>query len=328
MRSSEQKLLIGVDVGGTNLKAAVMDSRFQRLAQRQFPTQTCQSPDVLCNVLSAVEALLKEINADARQVSAIGVDFPGMVDPKEKQVLRLTPLNWSDVPIAPYLQRSFPGAGLAVENDGTAALLGEKYFGAAYGHENIVMLVLGTGIGGAVMADGRILRGCSGVAGEVGHMSVNDQGPRCSCGRRGCIQAYAGAQAILRRARDGLAQWPDSPVWDLCGGDPAAVSIPVLGRGFSLGDAFCRECFSFAAHYLAQGVVNYVRIFNPSLVVIGGGLSNLEDPLMAPLLEEVQQQGFMHPRQQCAVVRGELREWAGAYGCCALAAMEAGIALP
>lgn len=323
-----RKLLLGIDVGGTNIKAVAMDGEFHVLARRQWPTQTPDVPDVTQNILTAASALLAEAGGAPEQLAAIGVDFPGMVDSREKCVVRLTPLQWENVHIAHRIQALYPEAKVSVDNDGTAGLLGEKYFGAARGHDNVVMLVLGTGIGGAIMTGGHILSGWKNVAGEVGHMAVHDEGPVCSCGKRGCLQTYASARAVVTRAKELLPQHPESRAWDLCGGQLTRFTAKTLHEGLSLGDPFCQDICRYAIRHLAVGVSNYICIFNPSLVVIGGGLSNLGDFLMTPLRDEVLRHGLMHPRQICAIERAVLNEWAGAYGCCVSAAREAGLPLP
>lgn len=322
------KLLLGIDVGGTNIKAVAMDGSFHVLARQQWPTQTPDVPDVTQNILAAASALLEEVGGNLEHLAAIGVDFPGMVDSKEKCVVRLTPLKWENVPVAQQIHTLYPEVKVSVDNDGTAGLLGEKYFGCARGHDNVVMLVLGTGVGGAIMTHGHILSGWKNVAGEVGHMAVNDEGPLCSCGRRGCLQAYASAQAVVTRARELLPKYPESRAWTLCNGRLDQLTAKTLSEGLSLGDPFCRDIYQHAIRHLAVGVSNYICIFNPSLVVIGGGLSNLGDFLMTPLRNEVLRHGLMHPRQVCAIERAALNEWAGAYGCCVLAAQEAGLPLP
>jgi len=214
----------------------------------------------------------------------IGLGVPGLVDIHQGKLVFAPNLGWSNVPLRLMWSQRF-GLPVFVENEANAAALGEYYFGAARGVENFIYLSAGIGLGGGVMIDGKLFRGSSGYAGEVGHMLIDPQGELCGCGKRGCWETKVGPRAVLRRVRKVLMDGGGrSAISDLAGGDLSHISFDTVVQAAQLGDRVAAEALQDVGKYLGMGIVNLVNIFNSELIVLGGALS-LAHEFLLPVIE-------------------------------------------
>ncbi len=278
--------LLGIDIGGTSVKIGVIhggDTR-QVLQSTSIPTQSSDPAETFVQrVASAARDLIRQSGQD---VAGVGVGCPGLISPTEGMV-KFSP-NLPNLPKFPLRDRLAQLIGLDVEiqNDANAAVLGEWLFGPNKGLANLILLTLGTGVGGGVVADGRLLLGADNGAAELGHVKVQfDNGAFCACGKRGCIEAYAGAAGITRIAADRLAQ-----------GGPTILrkdklSTRDIAAAADAEDLMAREILRTVGQHLGRGIANFIDIFNPDKVVIGGGasaamehLSRGIDPTVAELV--------------------------------------------
>jgi len=278
-------LAIGIDIGGTKVAGGLVDESGTVVgrARRDTPHRS-KSPVVVEDTI--VEVVAELLEAAPSPVCAVGIGAAGFVADDRATVVFAPHLSWRDEPLEANLQRRVP-VPISVDNDANAAAWAEWKFGAAQKDSHVMMVNLGTGIGGAIIVDGQIMRGRFGIAGEFGHMQVVPDGHRCPCGNRGCWEQYASGNALEREARELVAA--RSPVAhrlrEICGDDPAALSGPEITQAARQGDPLSVELLADVGRWLGTGVAGLVAAFDPGCVVVGGGVSDAGDLLLEPTRE-------------------------------------------
>ena len=274
---SENGLVVGVDVGGSKVLAGeVLESGLvTRTALRSTPGADA-SPGVVDDALT--EAVLEV--ADGRVLAAVGLAAAGFVDAAGERVMFAPHLPWRDDPVRARLEERW-GVRVVLDNDANCAAYAELGLGAARGASSALVITLGTGIGGAVVVAGRVHRGHNGMAGEFGHMQVVPDGLPCECGRRGCWEQYCSGNALVRLARSAVGHQP-TLLDELSGGDPDALTGPMVARAAEDGDLVARDALVAIADWLGVGVANLAAAFDPEVVVIAGGVSAVGDRLLTP----------------------------------------------
>jgi glucokinase len=303
---------IGVDVGGTKLLGVLMaDERIS--AEERVPT-----PHGGAAILDAVASVIESLRSKSG-ATLIGVGMPGLVD--DAGVLRYAPNlpGVVELAVGAELQVRFPGTTIRIENDASCAGWAERSIGAAKGFDDALLVTLGTGIGGGIISGGRLLRGAHGFAGEIGHMIINPHGPPCRCGQRGCWERYASGSGLGRIAREAANAGQADRVVALAGGDPEHVQGEHVTQAAIEGDAEAIEVFRRFAWWLALGLANLANIYDPALFVLGGGLIEAGDVLMAPTRTAFAElvEASEH-RPEIPIVPAALGERAGAIGAAAL----------
>ena len=310
--------VLGLDLGGTKCLGLAVD-RGQVVAERRLPTPPT-GPQVVDAVADVASALIAQVGSP----TAIGIGAPGLVD--RSGVLRAAPNlpGGQELAIGPMVSERL-GRSVVVDNDATCATWGERVCGAASGEDDVVMVTLGTGIGGGIVAGGRLYRGANGFAGEVGHMVIDPAGPPCPCGHRGCWERYASGSGLGRLARAAAHAGLAPRVVELAGGDPEAVRGEHVSAAMAEGDADAGRILVDFAWWLALGLANLANTFDPRLFVVGGGLVVIGDALFAAtnkafgdLVEAADR------RPTIPIVPAALGEKAGAIGAAALAAESVG----
>ncbi len=284
-------LVIAADVGGTRIRAALSDMEGHILRRQEWPTETERGRD---GVLDRIVELIQQVRGDtpASDVRGVGVGTPGPLDPRQGMVLSAPNLpGWYNLPLQSILQERL-GLPVQLINDANAAALGEWVFGAGRGCQNLVYVTISTGIGGGVITDGRLLLGHRGLAGEVGHMTLEAGGPRCNCGNYGCWEVLAAGPAIGREGaeavRDGL-----SPVLaELSAGQPHRVDARMVGEAAHRGDPRAKEIIARSAYYCGVGMVNLLHLYSPEIILVGGGVSKLGDLIYGPMRQVVQERAM------------------------------------
>jgi glucokinase len=306
-----EPLTVGVDVGGTKVLAGVVDHHGTIVEQRREPTQGHDVAAVEDTIVTLVTAFRERYD-----VAAVGIGAAGFVDAARSTVTFSPHLAWRDEPLRARIATRVQ-LPVVVDNDANAAAIGESRFGAGVGERFALCVNLGTGIGGALVMDGRVFRGASGMAGEFGHMQVVPGGHRCPCGNRGCWEQYASGNALEREARELIAA--RSPVAhhlaELCHGDPAALTGPQVTAAARDGDALSIELLTEMGRWLGVGLANLVAALDPHIVVVGGGVSEAGELLLTPTRESMARQvvgrGY---RTLPAVVAATLGPQAGLVG--------------
>lgn len=300
---------LALDIGGTHMRAAVFPENGQT-PLRQTRIRTYADGETS---LERLIALIKEVTPVEEQVQAIGIAVPGPIDPHEGVILTAPNLpEWVGLPIPKRIQEA-TGAPTFLGNDANLAAMGEWYYGAGEGHRDLIYLTISTGIGGGVISDGQLLLGYQGLAAELGHVTLLPDGPLCSCGQRGHLEALASGPAIAAYVAEQLAAGRPSAL------QPSA-DTKAISQAAKSGDSLAKEAFERAGHYLGLGVSNYLMIFNPSIVIFGGGVSLAGDLLLGPVRETVRKSVLSeHYLQDLVLTQAALGDDAGLYGALAFA---------
>lgn len=270
-------LFIGVDVGGTKvLAAAVSESgAVRRTARRSTPGRRVEPRLVEDALTEAVLAV-----ADGERVDGVGIAAAGFVDARGESVMFAPHLPWRDEDVRSRLAERW-GTLVALDNDANCTARAESEHGAARGARHALVVTMGTGIGGAIVLDGRVHRGLNGMAGEFGHMQVVPDGEPCQCGGRGCWEQYSSGNALVRYARDRIGREP-TVLEEMCSGNPDLLAGPMVTAAAEDGDLVARRAFASVGDWLGVGLANLVAAFDPDRVVIGGGVSAAGDKLLDP----------------------------------------------
>ncbi len=306
---------IGVDLGGTKTLTALVDGRGGVVARVRVATPTTGPDAVIEAIAASVAELSNRSGVAPRSALGVGVGAPGPLDTGSGVVFEPPNLpGWRDVPLAALMAKRL-GVPTFVENDANAAAMGEHWVGAGQGVDDLVYLTVSTGIGGGLILGGRLYRGASGTAGEVGHMVIARDGPRCGCGRAGCLEALASGTAIAREARLVVESGRPTVLSQV---PPEAITAEAVARAAGEGDPLAREVFAGAAAALGVGITNLVNLLNPALVIIGGGVSGAGELLFAPVRRIVRQEAFERPGAAVRVVPAALGDDVGVIGAAAV----------
>jgi len=310
------RTIVSLDIGGTQLRAAVyQESRREPVAQKRIKT-LANEPDTFGRLVQLVE----EIWPSDGKVDAIGASCPGPVDPRTG-VIMFTPniKEWRDFPFTARLMKNF-GVPTYVDNDANLAGLAEWKFGAGRGHHNVLYLTVSTGVGGGVIINDRLLQGSHGLAAELGHTTVQSDGPICGCGQRGHLESFSSGTGIERFVADQLKAGRASVLRSDAGARNSAHDISVAAKR---GDALSIEAYQVAGKYLGIGVANFLHAFNPSIVIFGGGVSQ-SGPLLFDAFEVSLKEHVIHPRylEGLVIARAELGDDSGLLGARALAELK------
>lgn len=323
--------VIGVDVGGTQLRVAVL-SGATLLSRISMLTGRHNTPNNLITHISvAIQQAIEQSDTDLEQIAGIGIGVPGPVNGRTGEVFMLPNLpGWDHVPLRDILQQDFGETPVFVENDANAAGLGEYIFGAGRDYNDVVYLTVSTGIGSCVIIDGRILRGASGTAGEIGHTTVDLHGERCNCGNVGCLERVASGTAIAHRANEAIAAGTGVDLlafartleehqdgvykaeW------PLRVDAETVARAAEAGVPLAREIITQAAQGLGVGLVNIIHSFNPEMIILGGGVIQIGPLFMEPAAQIVRERAMKGPREAARIVPAQLGENVGLIGAGAL----------
>lgn len=313
--AADAPVVVGVDVGGTKVLAGVvsLEGVVVRTARRVTPGRMA-TPESVEETL--VEAVREAAGADP--VAAVGVAAAGFVDVTGARVVFAPHLPWRGADVRARIGDRL-GVPVFLDNDATCAAHAESSYGAGRDAQSMVLVTLGTGIGGALVLDGRPWRGANGMAGEFGHMQVVPDGAPCECGRRGCWEQYSSGNALVRDARSRLGVEP-TVLADLCGGDPERLTGPMVTAAAADGDLVAHAAFARVGEWLGVGLANLVAAFDPALIVVGGGVSEAGDRLLDPARDALTRSlvGAGH-RIPPPVVRAALGPEAGLIGAASLA---------
>lgn len=305
-----KRLAIGIDMGGTNIRLALVDDGGTIIASARHKTSAQEGKDsVIFRLSSAASELIAE---GKRQgiVIGVGIGAPGLI---EKGVVRCSPNlpGWNDVPLQNILEESL-ALPVILENDANAVAYGEKSTGAGKGLNSLICITLGTGVGGGLILDGNIWRGAFGMAGEVGHMIVEPEGNPCSCGNRGCLETYASATGIVRMAKEAVGR--GEAAWDA-----NTLTTEILDEAGRRGDKAAIRIFSEAGRYLGIGIASLLHILNPDAVIIGGGVVKAWELFYPSMAEEVNRRCFKEIKERTKIIPASLGDDAGMLGAARLA---------
>ncbi len=315
-----EPLILGIDLGGTKILTSVIDPSGKMLSRDHSITPAVEGPEgVIQAILASSERALEGAAIATERVSAVGVGAPGLAD-TEDGILFTSPNlpGWENVPLRDIIQEKLKKKAFLI-NDGNAAALGEHYFGAAKGVTHFIYVTISTGIGGGIVVDGKVLNGSRGLAGEVGHMTINDEGPPCHCGNRGCWEALASGTALAKVARKQIEAAADTTILSFADGKIENVTAQTVQMAAEKGDALANQLILKTAYYFGVGLANLINIFNPEMIVIGGGLSNMGEQLFKPAHKVVEERAFHPALRTVRFVKADLGRNSGVLGAAAFA---------
>lgn len=306
---------MGIDLGGTNIKAGVVDDAFRIIGRAKAKTGIPRPAE---EVMDAMAECAKAAAADAgvpwEQIRQVGIGVPGTANEETGVVEYANNLLFENVSMREYLQKRLHKE-IDITNDANAAALGEVLAGAARGASNAVAVTLGTGVGGGIIIDGRLFTGFHYGGAELGHMGIVLGGRKCTCGRRGCLEAYASATGLIRSTKEAMEAFPDSLMWELARENGGNVSGRTAFLAAGRGDAAAQAVVNDYIQHLGYGLASIINILAPEILVIGGGVSNEGENLLRPLVECVRPQLYIRtPEKQTRIVLATLGNDAGLIG--------------
>lgn len=285
------KYYIGIDLGGTNIKAGVVNENFEIIAKATTKTLCPRPAKEICDDMAkvSIEAAEKAgISID--DVEWIGIGTPGIADNVNGTIPYSNNLDFHDVPVRKYIQEHI-NKPVYVANDANAAAYGEFVAGAAKGAKDAVCITLGTGVGAGIIVDGKILTGSNLAGAELGHIVIEVDGPQCTCGRKGCFEVFSSATGLIRMTKEAMESDPASVMHKMAAED-GKVSARLAFNAMRAGDKSAKEVVDKYIKYLAAGITNAINIFQPDVLCIGGGVCNEGDPLIVPMRELVKKEVY------------------------------------
>ena len=283
---------LGIDLGGTNIAAGVVDENFKIIGSAKVKTNAPRpAEDIVDDMAKAALAAVKDANLTIDDIASVGVGTPGSVIYDTGVVAYANNLGFYNVPIADMLEKKV-GKKVYVENDANAATYGEYIAGAGKEAKNFVAITLGTGVGGGIIIDGKIYSGSNYAGGELGHTVIQMDGQACTCGRNGCFEAYASATALIRETKQAMIRFPKSKMWEFCNNDINNTSGRTAFDAARAGDEVALGVVNQYVKYLSVGIANIVNTFQPDILCVGGGISNEGEYLMKPVREIVKGENY------------------------------------
>jgi len=314
-----EKMAVGVDLGGTDVKVAAVDLSGRVREETKVETGAEKGPEfVLGQIKKGIGIILSKF--DRASFIGIGVGAAGIVKTEEGTVNY--PPNfpgWEVINVRDRLQEEF-GLPTFVDNDANVAAIGEGGFGAGVGYDDFLCITLGTGVGGGLFLNGKIYRGSGYGAGEIGHTVVKFDGPQCRCGNYGCLERFVGRDFIVERALERLKSYGrTSKLFYIAERDPSSISPKIISQLASEGDALCLEILRETGDIIGVALASVVNLLNLPLIIIGGGIAKAGDLLLKPIEESVRRRALPLPGKEVKIVAAKLGEWAGVIGAAKLA---------
>ncbi len=318
--SDKQEYVVGVDLGGTKILAGVFDSQIECKGRARVSTKADRdAKEVIERIARCVKDAVDECDLEFKQIKAVGIGAPGAVNPETGRVIFAPNLGWEDVPLKKELEKQLD-LPVFLENDCNVCTLGVHEVELKGKPRHLVGLFLGTGIGGGLILDGQLYSGFNRTAGEIGHMVLEVNGPKCGCGNKGCFEALASRTAIFRRIQAAVKEGQETVLTEMLGPQLEDLRSGDLRKAIKRGDKFVERIVEEAAEYTGVAVANLINIFNPEVVVIGGGLmEQLEGEMMAIIVETAMDYAMPGTTKGIEVIPSKLGDDAGITGGAVLA---------
>ncbi|MDE6441854.1 MAG: ROK family protein [Clostridia bacterium] len=302
-------LYIGIDIGGTTIKGIILDENGKICVEDSIVTG--KGEDIADNTVTLVNRMKSAVNGDCK---GVGIGCAGVIDSQDGKVVLANNLQLKNFPLAEMVQRKV-NLPVKITNDANAAALGEAKFGAGKNYSDSILITLGTGVGGGIVIDGKLFEGHKSAGAELGHMVIEHGGNRCSCGRKGCFEAYSSATALIKRTKWAMEENPGSKMWLTYTPDTASGKTAFE---YAECDIAASEVVEWYIKYLACGLTNLANIFRPQVIMLGGGVSGQKERLTAPLQSIVDRETFASDYAPVKITTATLGSAAGAYGAAAL----------
>lgn len=315
---ANDKLIIAIDIGGTKTIVSLIDQEADTILRKRFITPTKNARSLIDETIKHIEAVFKVAKVSVSNILGIGIGVAGLVNFSKGTVTYAPNLPLKETPLRKTMSDHFK-LPVFVDNDANVSALGEKYYGAAVNVQSFVCLTLGTGVGGGIIIDDKLYRGATGSAGELGHMVIDADGPLCSCGNYGCVETFISGGAIAERAREMskgskngfLKQFPEDE-----------ITGELVSEGAQQGDEISLEVFKITGYYLGITLVNIANIFNPQMIVVGGGAGEARELLLKPARKVIKERAIEPNGKNLSVVSAQLGGDAGVIGASSLVLYE------
>ncbi len=309
---------LGVDIGGMSIKCGLVDEQGQIFCVKSVPTKAGDADAIISDIAALCKDVVEDFGINLVDVAACGMGIPGTIDAEKGVIRYANNIDFSFVPIVKEFNKLI-NIPTFIGNDANAAALGEAVFGSAKGCKDVVFVTLGTGVGTGIIVDGKMILGKYGAGGEGGHITLKVNGEACSCGRRGCWEAYASATALMRQTKEAMAKNPDSLLNKIATED-GGVSGKTPFKAARMGDKTAKKLVSNYVKYVADGIISLVNIFRPECVIVGGGVSKAGDDFIAAVQRRVSRYRYGGSSSPKVLVKvAKLSNDAGIFGAAALA---------
>jgi glucokinase len=309
------KFAVGVDFGGTKISAGVVNLETGRLvsAAKKKTRQVSEETDVVKRIISVVDESLNEANIDMKKIAGIGIGAAGMVNRQKGILLAAVNIGANDLPLTEPLSKHY-GVPSKLGNDVEVATLGELAFGAGRDCDDFVCIFVGTGIGSGIVRNGKIIRGSTGTAGEIGHMILFPDGKQCGCGAFGCLEAYASRTAVAKNILVDLQRGIDSVIKDKVDMQKGILRSKAISQAIQVGDELVTRAVTDCAQFMGVGLASVVNFYNPQRIILGGGLVEAVDLYVEVAEKEAKRRCLKIPSKKLEVVKAELGDYAGIIG--------------
>lgn len=305
---------IGIDLGGTNIAAGIVDEKGTVIRKDSIPTfREREYPEILKDMAMLALKLIEDEGLSLEDIKSIGIGSPGIADNKNGILIYANNLKFRNVPMREEIQK-YIDLPVYIENDANCAALAESVAGAAKDAEHSITITLGTGVGSGVIINKRLYSGFNGAGAEIGHMTIIVDGKQCTCGRRGCWEVYASATALIEQAKEAAKSNPDSMINKLVEGDLSRLNAKIPFDAARQGDKTAETVVKRYIKYIGEGITNVINIFYPQVIVIGGGISKEGEYLLKPLRQYVYDNVYAKDVQQTDIRIAEMGNDAGIVG--------------
>jgi glucokinase len=311
-----KKYTIGVDIGGTNIAIGFIDGSNQLILKDSVETpKNGSAKEIIICIVSLIGKMSKEMKLTKDNFDYIGIGVPGTVNKESGQIEFANNLSFHDEDLMGMLKKHYKEIPMAMNNDANAAAYGEFIAGVGKEVDSLIMVTLGTGIGGGIIIDRKLYEGSNFAAGELGHFVINCEGIPCNCGRKGCFEAYASATALIEQTKTAMKMDKESILWEMCDYNLEKVEGKTLFDSVRLFDKTAEQVLNKYIYYLSVGIIDIINIFQPDMVCIGGGISKAGDLILNGLTERVQKEDYARTsKKQTRIVFAQLENDAGIIG--------------
>ena len=316
---------MGVDIGGTNIKLALVDKRARLTGKRTFSTAGFKGKSALIDgIVSRIEDLISDQGLKKRDIIGVGIGAPGAIDVRTGTIHYLTNIpDWREIPLGDILKKRLK-VPVFVDNDVNVMALGEAYFGAGKGACNMLCITLGTGVGGGLILEGKLYRGSSCAAGEFGHVPINIDGPKCKCGSRACVEAYAGNSYIVKDVIARIRKGKKTLITKLVKEELSKITPEIISEAGHKGDKFAKQVWIDVGEKIGIGLAGVVNLLNVEKIVIGGGVAEAGKTLFDSIRKTIDARAMKLPAETVKVVKAKLGLDAGLIGAATLVLYELG----
>lgn len=314
------KYIIGIDLGGTNIKSAIFNTNFERVIERSDPTEAAKGPaHVLNRIKEIVQEMMSLEGIEQTSIKCMGMGIPGLLDPDEGlSIFSPNFPEWENIHVVNQMKSHFDFP-VFIDNDVRVNLYGEWFFGAGVGYKNLVLITLGTGLGSGIVNDGKVIYGTTSSAGEIGHMNMYREGRPCRCGSSGCLGRYVSAIGMVRTFTDKLEDGRSSIVLQWVGDDWTAITALMISEAYDLGDSLSIEVMHETGEILGFGLSSVMNLLNPEVIIVGGGMSAAGERLLNSVRNTIGNHALKLSSQACKIEQAKLGGQAGMIGAAAYA---------